>query len=553
MLVRSAYFCGMRQQQKPAVVIILLIGALVGSWYSSSRAQSPYEKIVVTERSTFFSAKARSADGGMVFCGYDRNSFRSQLIKLDKFGAIEWVSDILDSTGDSIIVLTSIAVDTDNSIIAAGICVANANDFKKEPFVPATLVLIRFSPDGIIRWSKHFLSSKEATFGSVTILHDGSLFLCAREESGANYFIHTDRNAAILWIYGGSHAYPPFGLKVLQPDDSTILLYNCPVSSPPPSGSSATLFLQRLTLSGKSDPLQVYEKDRSVIQPTAIFPMPDASLLVVGNTVAADISTPNIAMVKISADGSIAWARNYNSLGGSTSLLDVYLDSSSILTAIVSSPANSNSLQLWRIDTAGVLKSVWSLGGLSSLTAMCYPLSDTGIGVITSVTDQHSNYGQELAAVTASGLGCNLSPQLGISQEMTLSHRAEQFSLFKINTAQTDSLPIYSFHLPISTEVICLQDGVPQATAKAPLFLFPNPAPTNSYITISLPAEAGHMIEIVLHDLTGREVYRTHLEDVTSSKQIQIPTVGLASGVYTVELVDASSFTNVWRGKVVVE
>src|SRR6185295_10544868 len=82
--------------------------------------------------------------------------------------------------------------------------------------------------------------------------------------------------------------------------------------------------------------------------------------------------------------------------------------------------------------------------------------------------------------------------------------------------------------------------------------LAPNPVSRSSYITVHGIQVASEYCTIMLRNLTGRVVYQSN-KALESSEELRIPTTGLASGIYIVELADANSFTTLWRGKVVVE
>ncbi len=56
-------------------------------------------------------------------------------------------------------------------------------------------------------------------------------------------------------------------------------------------------------------------------------------------------------------------------------------------------------------------------------------------------------------------------------------------------------------------------------------------------------------LTVILRDIAGKMIYTQKYV----GNDIQIPTTGLASGIYFIELQDANSFATIWRAKVVVE
>lgn len=143
-------------------------------------------------RADGFEQVAAAPDGGFVAVGYSSSpdgtgaslglsARRSApiVVKFTADGSIAW-QHAVGSTGDS---LTSVAVDADGSVYAAGSFTSRGADSLFTPYGRADAGLVKFSASGEQQWVRQFGGSESDMFLAVTAASDGGCVVAGRSSS----------------------------------------------------------------------------------------------------------------------------------------------------------------------------------------------------------------------------------------------------------------------------------------------------------------------------------------------------------------------------------
>jgi hypothetical protein len=300
----------------------------------------------------------------------------------------------------------------------------------------------------------------------------------------------------------------------------------------------------------------VYTMPDGDLTPTSLVQITNGDIML-GAVVTLSTTEQVPTVMRLTEAGTMKWAKSYNFFSMESLLNLLPLPTGDVVGLTAAQEPTLQSLHLSIIDTAGTLTDVREFSTRSSYTATM--VRGTGLGAPFTVLSRIAESGDtaphiDITTLSSSLTGCNVAPVLAVTNTSDFFDTSLVFK-YTSNTIATDSLPVILEPVTFRQTWLCAHgvDEVHEAEPPRSLPIFPNPALPNTYINVDVPILTQGMYELVMRDLTGREVYHTRKGTIASGEQIQLPTTGLASGVYTIELVDASSFANMWRGKVVVE
>ncbi len=150
---------------------------------------------------------------------------------------------------------------------------------------------------------------------------------------------------------------------------------------------------------------------------------------------------------------------------------------------------------------------------------------------------------------------CRLQPSLGVSNPIEVRDTNLKCTLQDLEI-KIDSLSFRPGSFSIKGEILCDLSGVsgPSTVEAIPtLTIYPNPVSSSGSFWISFPSSISGNCDIIIRDISGKEIYKSKLLPCTSKEPFQLSTRGLLAGVYTVELVSDTNYnTIISKTKIVV-
>ena len=493
-------------------------------------------------------------DGSLIMCGnVTYGGHDGVIIKIDPAGSVAWAKHLTNA--DGIINCYCISLGLNGTIWVSG----NAS-FPNDLFTHA--MLLNFSTDGNFLWGKRYNVSDRIHCTSHYGTKDGGAILLGNTASHPNFhgalIMKIRANGEPEWCneleFNGFHQQLEYGV-IIQLDRNDFLLAGREQFADAFNNGHPGKTLSLLHLA--SDGSIIAEKSYSMpfkFSPSVLLSQSNGYFFLAGTGRLNDSFTvvPQIRFRDVSSIESVRIANflQNSDLAGMVPTASGYIG----MTHFTEWPEYRASL--FTTDTIGEVKSIVEFdntfvryGGISAIRTLKHTFAITTTGVLDDVLKVR------LATVTDSLKGCGMIPSLCLLSSLVLVDTA--VTLLKSYVPVTTSdFTVTITALDISMIDRCSIEGGDSAeiiVQNNPLVPYPNPAFHQTDISIVLPNIISTDIDIILYDLTGREVYRTHREAASAGEQIQIPTSDLASGVYTVEIVDASNFANVWRGKVIIQ
>jgi len=253
------------------------------------------------------------------------------VVRLTPDGALQWSHTYGGSGGDSFI---SVAVETDGSIIAAGLASSKDGDFpidQSYPDASSGTVIVRMAPDGGLQWA-HTLSGNAETFlNSVAVAPDGSIiaagFTTASEgdipvrQGGLDaVVVRLTPDGGLQWshTYGGSDT-DHFSSVAVAPDGTIIATGDTksPDGDFPVSHGSYDAVVAQLTPEGALQWARAYGgADDEEFSSVAV--RSDGTIIVAGETRSPDGDFPmshgqfyDALIAQVGSHGDLQWFHTY--------------------------------------------------------------------------------------------------------------------------------------------------------------------------------------------------------------------------------------------------
>ncbi len=530
-----------------SIVVLQLLLLLITEIATS---QPIFKKIIVTEKPIQVLSSVSSPDNTIISVGYfSDHDLDAVLFKTDSNGSVLWARQFhLDNNN---IAFKNISITTSGSIFISGQTLY--------PNFDSTPVIICLDNDGNLRWSHSYKFEKSIYLSGQTATSDGGLVMVGEtyiinKEGGTietGFLMKVDANGSIKWskMTKQSHEYySSYLTNVVETKDSSLV--SCGIGFQDFDSVRATLELLKVGKDGTSVTSASYEPPILMQYPYSLLSNSDGSVTLCGGVYTGWESLTLI--IRFPDIDTVGWATQ------------IFTPIEAIASSIV---GGNHDETLGILPAWGLQDSFWvafkldSLGTLVKSSGFYHdganPLTITrinnsnGIFHLLFTQSQKTPTNTTISAISSEFIGCGRRPASCTAKSRTLT--LLQSAIIPTNFSVNSTNLIIEESSPHLSEVeLCTNELVHNSYQPLLLMVSPNPVTMDLPMIITLP-DIGNVCEVILRDLTGREVYRTHREAATSGEQIQIPTAGLASGVYTVELVDASSFANVWRGKVVIE
>ena len=243
-----------------------------------------------------FSSTAALPDGGLIAVGSTASTdgdfpmthggpLDAVVMKLAPNGSITW-AETLGGTGEE--ALMSVAVAVDGTIIAVGYTNSTDGDFPMMHKGDANAVVVKLAPDGAIIWAHTLGGSGSDVFTSVAIDQDGNIVAAGSTDSTDGDFpVPNEGNTAAL-------------VAKLTPDGT--LAWAKTFGGPGVLGAKTAAYSQFVSVDIASDNTIVAGGDTD---PT-------------GGDLPATHGGADMVVVKLSTDGTVAWAQSYGSSGNDT-------------------------------------------------------------------------------------------------------------------------------------------------------------------------------------------------------------------------------------------
>ncbi len=138
-------------------------------------------------------------------------------------------------------------------------------------------------------------------------------------------------------------------------------------------------------------------------------------------------------------------------------------------------------------------------------------------------------------------------------EELFTENDATQYQVAKV-AIDTVAVEI-QFSGSLINETVSMCERIPQTVVMStdrPLVTLKNVVQINEPLHLRLSDIPQGDYRLSLCTINGNTVYQER-RDIQGPEEISIPTTGLVSSIYFIELQDANSFATVWRGKVVIE
>ncbi len=485
-------------------------------------------------------ASAPTSDNCLIICGYSEVPVPVGLLeKIDHTGKAVWFRNIIADSLRQALYFYSVKVLRDESIIVGAI-------LNNE-----TPVLLKFSFDGTLLWDRVYTCAQSPSLMDVCPTSDGGIAAIALRT-----IFKTDSTGNLLW----ARSIAPNPLVALstcysisESQDSSLLL--CGISQLPQIRGTPIQELGLLLGVSQQGTLlrsASYRATGGSVRFYSSVGIADGTTGIRGIFI-SDGLTQSPLLVKCDNINNIQWANKVEFFSDDEMVAIAAKDSTIVcLTSDAQGTGIPPMLHLFAADMYGDVTHVAELPNVStSVGAVSGFAQEPLYGAVVISGDSVSGIAADFYSFDSVLRGCNINATLCISNPLPLVDTLLAPSLIPV-TVSLDSLVITDTMPQAYYIQFCITNEVEESFIKKDLLVYPNPVTVPSVITIEVPLFSTSC-QLILRDLTGREVYRTHREAASSGEQIQIPTTGLASGVYTVELIDASSFANVWRGKVVIE
>ncbi len=276
--------------------------------------------------------------------------------------------------------------------------------------------------------------------------------------------------------------------------------------------------------------------------PTSVIVSNDGNYIVSGSFVTSNNSVKGGFILKVSANGIIMWRKKFLPSGGLTEMSFTHAMENADGTIIVAGSgygANHHQRIIATLSSTGQLLTCQGLAyehtnGAYSFPKLC--VSDNGIMLSDLFSDHQDTIGYSTLIRIADVNDLCIATSFSMTEKPdTLTYGTTNFTLqqvpvpLDVHATTRDTIDAI-FMSPLCKTVSSIANTNPDSR----FTLMPNPVTTGAIVTISLQADE-QLKTISVSDLNGSLVQRV---EVNGSNQVQLSTVGLASGTYLVQAIN---------------
>ncbi len=527
----------------------------------TAQAQNLFQRKIHVSDSMYLviNATASTPDGGVLL------GSNQVLLKIAPNGTIDWVKRIR-ADSSSLIMIVGLSVDSTGDIIFTGRWFANAKN----------LFFGRCSSEGILKWYKVYsLGGRDVPEFQVA-LSDGS-FLVGGETQGVNektFLIKFNAEGDILWntfLATKSEQASPFLTAALEAPDHSLFTVGSIYNHLPtePIITITSIHVEHYSPTGELLEKHIYGLDSLSITAHCLLRRNDGSLVLAGEATEPYLSNEPSTPLLLALDSNfrLLWNTRISFLSFSEGIRQLMqLNDGRLLVNTSTDPiyyesAPENPCHIATFSGEGRLETLESI--------MCQDKVLRGIFLTPQTDNSYAGmalidnparwfYNLSIFTIDSSLSGCS-----------TISSRDSNIPI-AVKEIQEPALLLHNFTpVPLQRKIIfspfkidsnilvCLDSGLSVASSNnemiSSLTVYPNPAPSNTVITIELPISIKGDIQLSLKDVSGKTVYILHKNISPENKnEIQFSLKGLASGIYIVEITEAYSIRH-WRQKLIVQ
>ncbi len=524
----------------------------------NSIAQPVYQRSITIGGLYSISSQAVLADNSVVFAGYlDSSFFRNKrdgiVFKIDRNGSLQWAITLSGPPPFTMVDLNWIVALPDGSLTM----IASLND---GAFIQKT-ALIHLSSMGEVRWAQSydltlpsipdmFCHTRDGGYCLIGLLSDSISPNIFRNET---YLLKTDSLGSPLWCYRAQFTKTDYTLyyRLIEGKDSLLtavgVTFKVPFS-PFLKRTELLCFLQ-LHADGTLKRQIVWHSADHDLEPKTLIQASDGEIII-GGTVIASPGVNAGMLLKVGEPILPVWSSTYSFFANALIWSLVTQPDNTIIALSAPGDTDLSNASLCIVNEAGTMLSAFELQKRPAFYGQLSALEDhSGYVVATSVvSDSLTPSHLDISTVTPALQGCSVTPILGVVRELPLEDTSLA-SIYEQWNVSRDTFACSVTQIPLDTATICQEivNMVTSMQGQQQFQVYPNPVPAGTPITISCD-KPGHY-EILLRDLSGRELYRTS----STTAEIRIPTASLSAGIYYIEVLKAGTQQQVWNGKVVVE
>ncbi|HET9135684.1 MAG TPA: T9SS type A sorting domain-containing protein [Candidatus Kapabacteria bacterium] len=360
--------------------------------------------------------------------------------------------------------------------------------------------------------------------------------------------VKLDKTGSMVWSYSISGFRTDF-LAITETSDSGIVFCGSMLDSSNTTSSTITKLDKNGILSWRKV-IGIPSRNDEAFDITSTV---DGGFAVCG---VVENSTDNCYISKCDAEGKVLWSKIIDAFGQEMPVSIVERkDSSLVLAGRMSfkSPwGGTDSLFVASLTASGELKYFRMSTQQYSLSANSITKTlDNGFIVTGFAENKYSGASIFVSKFDSNGSNCNMRDLL-VSTNQGIREIAMGFPVSSGSIYQSKAFFAIE-PITISESDLCDQTYVAHSQSQIPnVSLFPNPVASTQTLTVVIPSNlASGRYLLSIHDALGKEVYheKKNLSGAEESITIQIET--LPAGIYTVELLDANTFTAVYHGKIV--
>ncbi len=534
--------------------LLLCLGGLL-------HAQQTVEQMLFPLRQFAMISSAAMADASIITCGY-YNDTRTDglLLKTDSLGKMQWALMCTNPNWQTI--FNSVTLSSDATVIVTG------SQYDSTGTIMPLVCCV--SADGKLLWSRQYHSDLNWQSISHCATSDGgivqTLIALKTDSTQATHYVTAvlkiDRSGEPLWCYDLHHSanYESVNYQIIECRDSSLALtgYVRDINDVKvPAISSFLLGFLRLEQTGIPRSEVLLQSVDQNINPSSLIQTSDGGFIIgaVMNNSNPFEATQSTLAVRLDPAGQWKWANTFNFFTSERLQQLAQLPSGDILSLSISQSEGANAVHLSTFDISGTLTSVTALmNRQSSGASIVHTTSQSTPYTVLSTVTAGGNIALylDITTLTSSFAGCGVTQTLGTGAPVALSDTTLEFRYSPV-TFTSDSNACTAVATSFYQSLLCstIIDDVTASPEAAPYSVSPNPVRHHGILTLNVGEALKAGSEIILRDLTGREVYRSIAE--SGAHSLQIPTGNLPAGVYSIEVVQGTDYSERWRQKIVLE
>ncbi len=500
-------------------------------------------------------------DNSVVYCGYSIASFagstqKGMVIKIDSKGVIEWMRKLECPIAKTAISAYAIVTAPDGSVVLTG----QLND--STPMQKT--ILANITAAGQLRWAYSYDLGLPASTGSLCSTRDGGYCIlgalnAATPKDNFRYVgfqLKTDSLGHLDWCHTTDFpdAIQSSFYRMYESQDSILTAVGY-VLVFPDSTNPMTELLSMLQLhpDGTVKRQSLWHSPDHNLEARTLLQMPDGAFIIGGATASVDGSLSGL-LVKVKDGPLPEWSSKYSFFTNSTICSLAPKADGTFLGLSVEEKSNGDNAGICVVDESGTMLSAMQMQGRAAFDGSLTILNGQSGYVITTMigTDSTVRSHLDISTMTPSLQGCAITPALGAVQELPLKDTVLNFS-YNQCSIQRDTLPLIVTSEVLDTALVCQEifNAVASTNVEQQFQVYPNPVSAGTPVTISYNWSGND--ELLLRDLSGRELYRTHAQAGSMGQELRLPTANLPAGVYYIEVLEAGAGGHHWQEKIVIK